>query len=78
VVCIVWEPIGNRPMQTNNQTASDLHWKLYRKFVLLRDQTVVEMVKVPALSDTYQQLKGKREALHQAADFHLEMWKQAC
>ena len=78
MVCIVWEPIGNRPMQTNNQTATDFHWSLYRKFVLLRDQTVIEMVKVPALSDTYQQLKGKRELLHSLADHHLEMWKQAC
>ena len=65
-------------MQTNNQTASDLHWNLYKKFVLLRDQTVVEMVKVPAVSDTYQQLKGRREVLHKLADHHLEMWKQAC
>jgi hypothetical protein len=65
-------------MQTNNQTISDLHWQMYQKFATLRDQTVIEMVKVPAVSDTYQQLKGKREALHQAADLHLEMWKQAC
>lgn len=78
MVCIIWEPIGNCPMQTNNQTASDLHWNLYKKFVLLRDQTVVEMVKVPAVSDTYQQLKGRRELLHNLADHHLEMWKQAC
>ena len=77
-MCIIWEPIGNRPMQTNNQTISDLHWNLYRKFVLLRDQTVIDMVKAPALSDTYQQLKGKREVLHSLADHHLEMWKQTC
>lgn len=75
---MLYVSFGNRPMQTNNQTASDLHWNLYRKFVLLRDQTVIEMIKVPAVSNTYHELKGKREMLHNLADHHLEMWKQAC
>lgn len=78
LVCIIWEPIGNRPMQTNNQSTLDFHWNLYRKFLKLRDQTVIEMVKVPAISDTYQQLKGKREVYDETASYHLEMWIKTC
>ena len=69
---------GSIPMQTNNESTLDLHWNLYRKFLKLRDQTVIEMVKVPAISDTYQQLKGKREVYDETASYHLEMWTKTC
>ena len=65
-------------MQTNNQATEKSLWNLYKHFSKLEMDVTVELMKVPAVSDAYQQLKGKREALHQAADLHLEMWKQAC
>ncbi len=78
LVCILYLYFGINPMQTNNESTLDLHWNLYRKFLKLRDQTVIEMVKVPAVSDTYQQLKGKREVYDETASYHLEMWTKTC
>ena len=77
-MCIIWEPIGNRPMQTNTQAPTDSAFDLYRHFTKLRDQTVIEMMHVSAVSDTYQQLIGKREAYEKAAQFFLQSNNNAC
>ena len=75
---MLYVSFGNRPHMTNNQTASDSAFDLYRHFTKLRDQTVIEMMHVSAVSDTYQQLIGKREAYEKAAQFFLQSNNNAC
>ena len=75
---MLYVSFGNRPHMTNNQTASDSAFDLYRHFTKLPDQTVIEMMRVSAVSDTYQQLIGKREASEKAAQFFLQSNNNAC
>ena len=64
--------------QTNNQATEESLWNLYRHFAKLEMDVTVELMKVPAVSDTYQQLTGQRDAYKAAADHLKKLHKQAC
>ena len=63
---------------TNKQATEESLWNLYRHFAKLEMDVTVELMKVPAVSDTYQQLTGQRDAYKAAADHLKKLHKQAC
>lgn len=66
-MCSIWEPIGNRPMQTNNQTTTDELFKLYSTLSELADKFALKAENVKVCSDEWYELIGQRRAYRQAA-----------
>lgn len=63
---------------SNTQATEESLWNLYRYFTELEMNVTVELMKVPAASDTYQQLMGQRDAYKIAGDEALKLHKLAC
>lgn len=78
MVCILCKSFGINPTMANNQATEESLWNLYRHFSKLEMDVTVKLVKVPAASDTYQQLIGQRDAYKAAADHLKKLHKQAC
>ena len=66
-MCSIWEPIGNRPMQTNNEAPTDHLFELYSALSELADKFSIKADTVKPCSEEWHELIGQRKAYRQAA-----------
>jgi len=71
-VCIIWEPIGNRPMQTNTQATKDPAWQLYLTLSKLADKESILNNNHPVDSVAWHAQNARRDAYHEATMKALE------
>ena len=75
MVCILEEPIGNCPMQTNIEATKDPAWQLYLTLSKLADKESILNNNHPVDSVAWHEQNARRDAYHAATMKALECIK---